>query len=162
MSALISDCGTYRYTISRRIPQVVRWVKPVLFILLNPSIADAVIPDPTLTRCVGYANSWVCTELTIVNLFALRATDPTELRGHPDPVGPDNDKHILDQIAKHRLGRIVLGWGNTPKIALPRIQRVKELLSGRPVECLVRNKTGNPKHPLYSKGDLQGIEYIWK
>lgn len=161
MSALISDCGTYRYTLTRHTPQVVRWVKPVLFILLNPSIADAVIPDPTLTRCVGFANSWVCTELTIVNLFALISTDPKGLCGHPDPVGPDNDKHIAEQIEKHKLGRIVLGWGNTPKFAEPRIKRVRELLNGRPAECLVRNKTGSPKHPLYCLGSLQGIEYVW-
>ena len=77
-TAIISPCGRYRYVITRRVPQAVRWVKPMLFVCLNPSVADATVPDPTLTRCVGYAQRELCTELTIVNLFAFRATYPKE------------------------------------------------------------------------------------
>ncbi len=160
-SAIISDCGTYRYTLTRRIPQVVRWVKPVLFIMLNPSIADATINDKTITRCMGYANSWLCTELTVVNLFALRSTDPKDLKKHPAPIGPDNDKHIAEQIEKHRLGKIVLGWGNND-LAQTRVNLIKSLLADRVAGCLVQNKNGSPKHPLYCRKSLEPSEFIWK
>ncbi len=62
--ATISACGTYRYLLTRRIPQVVRHVKPCLFVLINPSTADASVPDPTMTRCLGFARDWLCTSLT--------------------------------------------------------------------------------------------------
>jgi hypothetical protein len=158
---IISDCGTYRYTLTRHIPCALRWVKPLLFILLNPSTATAQIPDPTTDRCVGYAKSWLCTNLTIVNLFAFRASEPTELLKAADPIGPENDMHLLDQIEKHNLGEIVLGWGNN-KLAQTRVKKLQEMLNGRPVHCLMLNKNGSPRHPLYCKGDLQMSEYLWK
>lgn len=158
---ILSDCGTYRYTLTRRIPCALRWVNPVLFIMLNPSIANATIPDPTTTRCINYAKSWSNTDLTIVNLFALISTEPKELISHADPVGPDNDKHIMEQIEKHILGDIVLGWG-ADKFARGRAEKLKELLNGREVSCLVQNKDLSPRHPLYCAGNLQLQKFIWK
>ena len=150
---ILSECGAYRYTLTRVIPQPIRWVKPILFILLNPSTANAVIPDPTSTRCVEFAKSWGGTSLTIVNLFALRATYPEDLLTHPDPIGPDNDKHIKEQIAEHALGKIVLGWGAN-KFARSRAADVLTLLDGRGL-CLHQNKDKSPRHPLYIKGNAE-------
>ena len=158
---IISECGTYRYTLTRRIPCVLRWVNPILFIMLNPATATAQIPDPTLTRCESFAKSWQNTDLTIINLFALRSAYPTDLLKHPDPVGPDNDKHIMEQIEAHNLGDIVLGWGAN-KFAKDRALKLKEMLNGREVSCLVQNKDGSPRHPLYVKGSQQLQKFIWR
>ena len=82
-----SDDRKYRYRLYRSIPQVVRWIKPCLFIMLNPSTADESKDDPTIRRCVSFANRELCTSLTVVNLFSLRATNPKELSIADDPEG---------------------------------------------------------------------------
>jgi hypothetical protein len=151
-NAILSHCGTYRYVLTRRVPQVIRWVKPALFIMLNPSIADAEVDDPTIRRCWGFSNSWGCTSLTVVNRFALRSTDPAGLYHHADPYGPENDRHLEEQIAAHRLGVIVCAWGAEPIATAspwfePFIQKLKEANA----QCLGMTKNGSPKHPLYLK-----------
>lgn len=114
MYAEVSKCGQYRYVLKRTIPSIFRWVKPALFIMLNPSTADAEKDDPTIRRCVSFASLQGCTELTVVNLFALRTTNPVELMNHEDPVGPLNDQRIAEQIDKHKLGIVVAAWGAYP------------------------------------------------
>jgi hypothetical protein len=96
-SAIMSPCGTYRYALSRNLetPRLFNAVtQRCLFVMLNPSTADASTDDATIRRCKAYASSWSYHVLDVVNLFALRSTDPTALREHTDPVGPDNDSHI--------------------------------------------------------------------
>lgn len=95
-SAEISPCGQYRYKLMRSILQVVGWDKPALFIMLNPSTADADIDDPTVRRCIGFAKREMCSSLTVVNLYALRATDPRQLMKHQNPVGPLNDQWLAE------------------------------------------------------------------
>lgn len=71
----ISDCGRYRWRLSRRWddgPQA-------CFVMLNPSTADGLDDDPTVRRCVRFARGWGYGELVVVNLFPYRATDPGEL-----------------------------------------------------------------------------------
>jgi hypothetical protein len=89
-TAVLSDCGTYRYRLGRR------WAEgPVdVWIMLNPSTADATVDDRTIRRCMEFSRRWGAGALVVGNLFALRATDPAELVRHPDPIGPDNDEHL--------------------------------------------------------------------
>lgn len=143
--------------LTKHIPCVLRWNNPILFIMLNPSKAD---DDNTITRCISYARAWQSTNLTIVNLFALKSTNPKELSKHYDPIGPDNDRHIMDQIEEHILGDIVLAWGGN-KFARARALKLKEMLNGREVSCLVQNKDSSPKHPLCCSKDTQLQKFIW-
>jgi hypothetical protein len=87
----------------------------------------------------------------VVNLFALRATDPKELRHHPDPVGPDNDMHIdyaAEQVV-HAGGRIVVAWG-AHRFARERAREVAEVLRiWGGLWCLGTTRDGSPRHPLY-------------
>lgn len=145
--AEFSPCGKYRYVLRRDIPQIVRWVKPCLFIMLNPSTADEVKNDPTITRCINFAKDWGCTELTVVNLLALRATNPKELYKHESPLGPDNIKHIYQEIEKHQnIGMIIAAWG-AHKIAEP-FRHFPETMVDN-LLCLGKTKSGAPRHPLY-------------
>lgn len=155
MYAEISDCGTYRYVLKRRIPSLVRWHHPALFIMLNPSTADAEKNDPTIRRCLSFASLNGCTELTVVNLFALRATNPLELMDHGDPVGPFNDQRIAEMIEDHQMGIIVAAWGAHP-FAKKRAQYIKERFG--PFVCLGTTKDGSPRHPLYIKKDQKLLE----
>lgn len=157
MTAEFSECGTYRYTLTRQLSTPLRWVRPALFIMLNPSTADAVNNDPTIRRCISFAEREACTHLTVVNLFALRATDPRELKKHKDPVGPDNDTHIWNMIAQHRHGITVAAWGAHP-FAKERERFILDNSYGD-IHCLGTTKSGSPRHPLYVKSDQPLVEW---
>lgn len=155
MTAEFSPCGTYRYTLTRKTNCPLRWVRPILFIMLNPSTATATTNDPTIRRCISFAERHSYTDLTVVNLFALRATNPKELLNHEDPIGPLNDIRIEEEIKKHRNHTIVAAWGSN-KLAQERAITLSHQLG--PFLCLGRNKNGSPKHPLYVKSDQPFIE----
>jgi hypothetical protein len=116
-----------------------------VFVLLNPSTADALEDDPTTRRCQGYARAWGYGSVSIVNLFALRATKPAALYGQGNPVGALNDDHILDRANSANL--IVCAWG-VHGAYLGRGEAVRRLLSEYPLHVLGLTKDGHPKHPL--------------
>ena len=111
-SAVVSQCGAYRWHLTRLVDIIFQGDR-VLFIMLNPSTADAETDDLTLRRCIGYARAWGYGSLAVVNLFGLRTTDPRNLRDHADPVGPHNDKYVLAAIRSvdDAAGLIVCAWG---------------------------------------------------
>ena len=144
-----SDCGRYRYSLSRR------WEGGsgrVLFIGLNPSTADHRRDDPTIRRCVRFARDWGFAEMEVVNLFAFRATYPRDLRRASDPVGPANDR-ILRQ--RHRRADLsVACWGNDGAF-LDRASVVRRQLDG--LHCIRLNASSEPAHPLYLRASLTPI-----
>jgi hypothetical protein len=146
--AILSECRTYRYRLERQIAPVFATLRPILFVMLNPSTADADVDDPTIRKCMGFSRRWGCTHLTVVNLFALRATTPTELRRHPDPVGPLNDEYIRHAVQQHheRCATIIAAWGAD---AFARARARFVLRSFGPFDCLGLNTDGSPRHPLY-------------
>jgi hypothetical protein len=151
-TATFSADRVYRYALTRR------WqddLPVAVFVMLNPSTADAFMLDPTIRRCIVFARSWSCGGLVVVNLFALRATDPAALRGHSDPVGPDNDWAIAEHLsdADQPVGPVICAWGAHP-MASARAARVEGLVRGYMKEllCLGRTKQGHPRHPLYVPG----------
>lgn len=148
-SAVLSGCGTYRYRLGRT------W-DPALpgacFVMLNPSTADARVDDPTIRRCVGFARNMGAGWLTVVNLFALRSTDPRALASHTDPIGPENDAHIVD--AAGRATVVIAAWG-ADRFAPARAEAVRHLLAPRALHALGVTKDGAPRHPLYLRGDAE-------
>src|SRR5438045_3510538 len=85
-AAAISACGRYRWWLRRSWHQGGNG-RVLCFIMLNPSTADARTDDPTIRRCMGFARSWGFSTLDVRNLFAWRATEPTELLRTDDPIG---------------------------------------------------------------------------
>lgn len=125
---------------------------PAVFMLLNPSYANAHKNDPTATRCIEYAKSWGHNGIIIVNPFALISTDPAALEDHYDPIGPGNS-YWLDW-AISGAGWAVAGWGEgVPKKHEAYVARLREKYRGK-LRYLKLTKAGNPWHPLYLKGDL--------
>ena len=74
--ATFSRCGRYRYSLWRRWEEDAPYV---LWICLNPSTADAEEDDPTLRRCMGFAQDWGYGASYTANLFAWRATKPQDM-----------------------------------------------------------------------------------
>jgi len=154
-TAEISDCGLYRYSLTRR------WSdgRRMLFVMLNPSTADASQDDPTIRRCIGLAKREGCGSLEVVNLFAFRATDPRALVKARDPVGPLNDHWIVG--ASDRAEVIVAAWGASLPAGKPskRPAAVLRLLADRDVMALGLTNGGCPRHPLYLAGDSPLVTY---
>ena len=152
-SAIISQDKKYRYLLTRV------WNRDkggILFILLNPSIADADIDDPTIKKCINIAINCDKGYIEVVNLFAYRATNPKVMKSYIDPIGKENDKYIIE--AANKADIIVLGWGEKGD-HLNRDSKVLSLLCSEKVYSLCLNKSGKPKHPLYCKRNSELIKY---
>lgn len=150
--AVISSDGAYRYELVRRWG---RGKSIVVFVMLNPSTADARRDDATIRRCIGFARDWGHDALVVVNLFAYRATDPADLAAALDPVGPENDGYI--QRACRTASRIVCAWGAHPIVGV-RQDAVLAMIP-RHVECLGLTAAGRPRHPLYLASDTQPFQF---
>jgi len=153
--AVVDKTELYRYSLWRE------WnidAPKLVFIMLNPSKADAYIDDPTLRRCIGFAKSWGFGSLTVINLFAYRSTKPSELRQVNDPVGSQNDRYLKKAIKS--ADKVVVAWGNNGKL-MQRDRMVLDLLSIYNVQpyCLGTTKTGYPRHPLYVMCSQEPVVY---
>lgn len=151
-AADFSRCGQYRYTLRRRLVDKPGG-KTALFVMLNPSTADATRDDPTIRRCKSFALREGCSDLWVVNLFALRSTDPSMLLRHRDPIGYENDGYINDCIylTQRREGIIVAAWGAGVEM-FQFYQRAASLTEkyGHLMSCLGKTKSGQPRHPPYA------------
>lgn len=157
--------ASYRYTLTRDLRPLVaaRTEVPgfvgtgrVVFVMLNPSTADETVDDPTIRRVMRFGAAHGFAELIVVNLFAVRATDPALLLSFDSPIGADNAVVIEDAFAAS--DAIVFAWGawhsaNNARrhgIAIPRLN-VEGIAkrSGKAPMCLGKTKDGSPRHPLY-------------
>lgn len=155
-SAEFSDCGQYRYRLSRTWSnRRVGKNKTVAFIGLNPSLANAEFDDPTIKRCIAFAESWDFKRLIMINLFAYISTDPNRLLNTVDPVGPENDDVIEATCAES--AKLIACWGNHGILG-NRSDEVCQKFSRR-LYCIRANKSGEPAHPLYLPATLSPYRY---
>ena len=140
--AIISDCSAYRYELHRA------WDldKPkVLFIMLNPSTADAIHDDATTIRCINYAKRWGFGSMMIGNIYPYRTKSPRELMawrtfGERYSVFKENQQHVEMMIDTADL--IVCAWGSN-------YQGIPKWLEYYDLHYLELCKDGiTPKHPL--------------
>lgn len=156
-AAVISPCGQYRYVLRRG------WLTSdaavVCFVMLNPSTADAALDDPTIRRCIRFAQDWGFGQLAVVNLFALRATDPGEISSHPNPVGPLNDMWIDRVVGDPRVEKVVAAWGNHGSHRGRGDSVMQRLRAMKPVHAFAITGLGEPIHPLYQPATKQTGEF---
>lgn len=146
----------YRWLLTRK------WhsdLKQVLWIMLNPSTADATVDDPTIKKVIRFTQRMGGGAIEVVNLFGLQATDPRDLITHPEPVGYANNAYIAAHLGL--ADEVVCAWGNLPKNTpelLTQVQLVNGLLvmyksnharRKNPIWALGFNQNGFPTHPLY-------------
>ncbi len=153
--AVISDCGKYRYLLRRA------WDHDrmrALFVMLNPSTADAEIDDPTIRSCMRLCKNWGYGSFEVVNLFGWRATDPKELAKADDPVGPDNGRVVEGAI--RRVDVAICAWGANPAAEQRAYPMWAKIHSNMPAAfCLGVTKRGCPRHPLYIKTGTVPVLY---
>lgn len=126
-------------------------VTPLVFMMLNPSTANALTDDPTIRRLAGprgFARREKAGGVVVVNLFSLCSPHPKDLLTHPDPVGPYGDAFI--RRASSSGDGMVVAWGAFP-VAADRGRQVVARLRERGVRlsCLGTTSSGQPRHPLY-------------
>lgn len=144
--ATFSADGQYRYRLWRT------WMpaRPqMVWLMLNPSTADAEVDDPTIRRCKAFARREGCGGVEILNLYGLRATQPRRLLEHPDPEGPDNAA-AWGAVLDGHVGPVVAAWGAFPGAHghLP-MSSCTRYLARQGVLCLGHTAGGHPRHPLY-------------
>jgi len=150
-SAQFDGTGRYRYSLFRQ------WhpaLPGLTIIMLNPSLADATADDPTIRRCIGLAYGWDFGAITVVNLFAYCTAYPRQLKQVNDPVGSENDAALKKAALAGE--QILLAWGNWGGL-YGRDRAVLGWLSPfrNKFCCLGRNRTGQPRHPLYVSRDTK-------
>lgn len=156
--ANLSADGVYRYRLIRNWCPTMKhpWCG---WIMLNPSTADHHADDPTIRRCMNFSRVWGYGGICVLNLFALRATNPHAMWGHQDPVGPNNDLEIRKTFDVCPIW--VAAWGSMGHL-MDRDLTVMGMAkaAGTKVVCLGVTREGHPKHPLYLPGTAQQMEFV--
>jgi len=113
--------------------------------MLNPSTANHEDDDATIRRCMNFSRRWGYGGMEVVNLFALRATDPTELLQVFRPIGEENDEWVRKAIETSTM--TMAAWG-IHGMYFGRSISMRGLLSHNCVLCLGKCSNGEPKHPV--------------
>jgi hypothetical protein len=159
-TARISPCGLYRYELTRELGGDV----PLVSMGFNPSTADAIEDDQTITKDMGFARRWGLGRVIKLNAYGYRTKSPKILfaaaRAGVDIVGPENDVAIANWIYQVRgaclhdgtyvnVGKIVVSWG--ANIDPDRQWQIGQmfLLAGVQPLCLGINDDGTPAHECY-------------
>lgn len=152
MSAIISDCGKYRYRLERQLKgQWEPWNNDVIaYFGINPSTADAEIDDQTVKKWMGFTCINGGSRFIAGNVFAYRSTDVKMLGKVEDPIGPENAHHLRAIIDEADI--LVPCWGDSsklPKHLRHHLDRMILMLtcSGKPVMCFGYTNNGDPLHP---------------
>jgi hypothetical protein len=155
--AVFSDCEHYRY----RLWRVWDNSKPkVCFAMLNPSVADENQLDPTVSRCQKRAQALGYGGFEVVNIFALRSTDPHALYDCIDPLGSENFDAIAEAVIDCEV--TICAWGSHGKL-FNLGKFIHEWLTfffPEKIRCFKLNSDRSPAHPLYLPYSLQPV--LWE
>jgi len=148
MSAVLSECGLYRYRLDRDVqPEGLVFA----YFGINPSTADASIDDSTVRKWRGFTMRNGGRKFIVGNVFAFRSTDPKALEFAEDPFGPDRYAHLEQIVAEADV--LVPCWGNLSKMPKdlrdsPAALLNRLLATGKPVLHFGVTDSKQPKHPL--------------
>lgn len=168
-SAEISECGRYRFRLSRE--WSTDWPR-VAWLMLNPSTADDAQDDPTVRDIVKRAQAWGYGAVDVVNVFPIRTPKPAELwraiyqRGGPDD--PRVSWGALSEFAERNLEHIravadgaalrMVGFG--ADVGERGMYGIRDTLRAAATAfrdgafCLGTNAAGWPLHPM-ARGKLR-------
>ena len=164
--AVFSPCGRYRWLLHRPIP-----LSPLdgpsrllLFVGLNPSLADGSRDDPTLKRLRNFARDWGYHQLVVLNLFGRVTPSPGGLRHCADPVGREADRVLIswfERWSRSPAWDLWLGWGEAgslhhrdKQVVMMLTQVLASRSQGAPPLVIGTTRSGQPRHPLYVAGGI--------
>jgi hypothetical protein len=167
-TAIFSPDKTCRYRLTRSFaaPLLGEDYSPgsIGFVMLNPSIADDDVDDPTIRKCCGFAKRWGYGRIMVTNLIPLIATDPWTL---PPWKGFYAENIPYIERALDECATTVVAWGSHPKtlcrtIGLAEyIRRFRELAGDRPLHCIGLTKQGDPLHPSRTAYTDSMMDWVW-
>jgi hypothetical protein len=148
-------------------------IRKAAVILKNPSAADTRFADSTIRKVETFIYHHLddVLRLSILNIFALRATDAADLnreyenRGEKAVIGPGNDATIR-QIAAEA-DYVVVAWGNrsgiNSELYKERIRSVKQVIADvgpfRVFEVKGNKETIQPLHGMMWGYDHQLVPF---
>jgi hypothetical protein len=143
-------------------------------ILKNPSAADTRAADSTIRKVETFIYKHLedVRQLSILNIFGLRATDASDLnaefevKGEESVVGPGNDRTIRRVAGE--ADYVIVAWGNRSGIQAElyekRIRKVKNLLGevgiGKLFEVRGNRENIEPLHGMMWGYDHKLIPYL--
>ena len=122
----------------------------LLYIMLNPSVADEIKDDPTIRRLINFTKKFDYGGFLVGNIFTKITPNPKEI-DRSKGISDKNFEELFKLINK--VDQIVYAWGNS--VEEPKI--LKELISSP--KCFGKNFNGTPKHPLYLSSSSQLESY---
>lgn len=129
--------------------------RKAVFIMANPSTADADGDDPTVRRCMAFARSWGCGGLLVVNLYTYVSPSPPDLKGWLKGLSPQARDDWRCEALGYAIAwtaanaPIVAAWGNlVPDSDWAAMMASILINHGRSLHHLGLTKDGHPKHPL--------------
>lgn len=146
-NARFSNDKKHRYRLSRH------WDlnKPeILYIMLNPSIGNESIDDPTIKRLLSFTRKFDYGGFFVGNLYTYITPNPKTL---DTSIGLTNKNlNILSNLVS-KVDKVVYAWGNS----IEEPNEFKKFISG-PM-CFGKNLDGTPSHPLYlpSSSELESF-----
>lgn len=151
--AKFSDCGKYRFCLSRLWDTCEHDVSTLMLIGLNPSTADSKKDDPTIESIIRIAKYNGYGGIVMTNLFPFITPYPKELKA--------DDSYLMfnDEVLKANANSstdVCFCWG-TFKQALARSTDIIKMFPD--ALCLGKNKNGSPRHPLFMEGTTELIKF---
>lgn len=154
--ATFSDCGRYRQALTRDWTPEGALPRAVLFVGMNPSVADAEASDPTCHRELMFARDWGFTRYLKGNVLDWRATSPKDIPADPALACSAANIPVLAEMAREA-ELVVMAYGKLHKRHHGTVAEVLRAIAavGRPMKCLGLNQDGSAKHPLYLRKDTR-------
>lgn len=155
-AAALSECGGYRWTLTRTWDE-----RPILLVaMFNPSAADALKDDPTITLVCHIAAHNGFGGIVVVNAIPLRSAIPGPavdmIRGKGWNLQARSmlqQNMIAIRTEVQNAGAVMLAWGALGVrvkdwMSAVEAEIVGALPAGVPLYCLRRTAAGHPMHPL--------------
>lgn len=142
--AVFSKNRKYRYFLSRELKG---GKDAVMFLMLNPSLANEERNDNTVSWCIDFAGTLEFHWLYVTNLSPrcdIKSPDLKYAGPESKKVWKKNLSWIRNVARKSDL--IVAAYGNDGALE-GRAERVLKVLKSYDIYCLQENATGYPRHP---------------
>lgn len=149
--AEISECGLFRTRLWRAWAAAPR----VLWVMLNPSEADANKNDPTIETIIEFSHRWGFGGIEVANLYDFRTPSPKALRdaGYRQSAGNVAMLRALATTVTNDAGIVMAAYGTHAQPNRALNFRVDMQILGIRLYHLGLNNGGSPKHPLYIRRD---------